>query len=487
MSEAELDVIVVGSGAAGLPAALAARERGARVIVAESESVVGGAARLSAGMVMAAGSEIQRAAGLEDDPEALYQEYLLANQYVVKPGIARRLAYDGGPAVEWLAELGVRFFPQVMQGGGERVPRSHVPDGGDQPGGQHVVDVLHRRCRQQDIEIALGNRVERLLQRDGAVVGVTVAGENIEAGAVVLATGGFQANPSLIAQHLPSLAIYGDLVSYNGPPSSRGDALALGQQAGAHTVGHDRYVAMLTPRLDSREFGAYLPGWMLLVGPDGRRFCDETAPYGQTYGVARAAGDVVYGLFDSQTLADNGSSRLPTFKPDFPSGSEGPPNIWTTDNIQRLLQSGAALQADTLQEVAERLGLPGVAVAGTVARYNDHASRGEDRDFRKPARFLRPLQTPPFYGVEIRPSALGISAYGLEIDDQGHVLNAESQEIPGLFAAGECTGGVLGTRYLGSGNSWANCLVFGRAAGRSAADYALSDRAARSAQREERG
>lgn len=472
MGEPEIDVLVVGSGAAGLPAALAAVAEGARVMVAESEGVVGGAARLSAGMVMAAGSRLQHETGLDTDAELLYREYLLGNQYMIKPGIARRLADESGPAVDWLADLGVRFFPQVMQGGGEPVPRSHVADGGDRPGGQHIIDVLYLRCLREGVEIALGNRVESLLVRDGAVVGVRCNGEEIEAGAVVLASGGFHASRAMIARQLPSLASYGDLVGYNGPASSRGDALTLGEQVGANVVGHDHYVAMLTPRLEGREFGAYLPGWILLLGPDGRRFIDETTPYGQSYGVVRATGEVVYGLFDAQTLADNGTERLENFKPKFPSGSEGPPNIWTTDNIVRLLETGAAVQAETLEDVAQRLGLPVGAVEGAVERYNEHAARGEDRDFLKPAAFLRPLVTPPFYGVEIRPSMLGSGACGLEIDPDGHVMTPESREIPGLFAAGEAAGGVIGTRYLGSGNSWARCLVFGRAAGRAAARHA---------------
>lgn len=471
---AELDVIVVGSGAAGLAAALTAGELGARVVVAESESVVGGASRLSAGMAIGADTRLQRAAGLHDDPAGLYQEYMLANQYLVKPGIVRRMAYESGPAIDWLAELGVRFHPDVMQGGGERVARSHVPDGGDRPGGQHLVDVLHRRCRERGIEVALGNRVDRLLVRDGAVAGVIVGDEAIEARAVVLATGGFGADAALIAEHLPSLAHYGELVFYIGPDGSRGDALALAEQVGASTVGHDLYVPLLTPRLDTREFGAYMPGWLLLLGPDGRRVCDETAPYGQTYGLVRAAGDVVYGIFDSRTLADSGTPRLRTFKPDFPAGSGGPPNIWTRDAVQRYVDSGAVVTAGTPAELAGRLGLPEAGLAGAVARYNALAEAGNDRDFGKPARFLRTIERPPLYGVEIRPSTLGITCYGVEIDDEGRVLDPCSRHVEGLFAAGECTGGVLGTRYLGSGNSVANCLVFGRTAGRSAAADALA-------------
>ena len=107
MAEAEIDVVVVGSGAAGLTAALAAQEAGARALVAESESVVGGATRLAAGMIMAADTEIQRAQGLEDDPADLYQEYLLLNQFEVPGGLVRRLAFDSGDTLHWLIGLGV--------------------------------------------------------------------------------------------------------------------------------------------------------------------------------------------------------------------------------------------------------------------------------------------------------------------------------------------------------------------------------------------
>ncbi len=471
----EVDVVVVGSGAAGLSAALAAQEAGARVVVAESESVVGGASRLSAGMVMAADTEIQRAAGLQDDPADLYQEYMLANQFETRPGLVRRISFESADAVAWLAALGVRFMPHVMQGGGERVPRSHVADGGDVPGGQHIVDVLYRRCRERGVEVALGNRVEALLQRDGAVVGVTAGGEAFEAGAVVIATGGFGANRALIEQHLPTFARYGgDWIFYIGPDSSRGDSFAFAEQVGAHIVGHDICHPLPSPRIDSREFDAYLPSWLLIVGPDGRRVMDETFPYGYTFGLMYTAGGKVFGLFDARTRAENNSPELPTFKPEFPPGRPMPPHIWSPEAIDRLVESGAIVQAQTLEEVAAGLGLPADALIGAVERYNGWAALGEDRDFGKEARFLRSVEQPPFYGVEIRPSTIGIMACGLEIDESAHVLNERSAAIPGLFAAGECTGGVIGPRYIGSGNGWAQCVVFGRAAGRSAAEYALS-------------
>jgi succinate dehydrogenase/fumarate reductase flavoprotein subunit len=468
---ADVDVVVVGSGAAGLSAALAAQEEGARVVVAESESIVGGASRLSAGMLMAADTEIQRALGLEDDPADLYQEYMLANQFATEPGLVHRISYDGADALKWLIDLGVNFLPHVMQGGGERVPRSHVPEGG----GQHIVDVLHRHCRERGIDIALGTRVDRLLVEGDAVAGVAAGDDELAAPAVVIATGGFGANRELIEKHLPTFAGYGgDWIFYIGPESCRGDSFALGEQVGAQIVGHDICHPLPSPHIEGRDFDAYLPSWLLIVGPDGRRVMDETFPYGYTFGLMYAAGGKVWGLFDAKTRADNNSPDLPTFKPEFPPGSPMPPHVWAPDSIDRLVASGAIVEADTLEGVVEALGLPVAATIGTIERYNQSAALGEDRDFLKAARFLRPIEQPPFYGVEIRPSTLGIMACGLEIDASAQVLNANSAPIPGLFAAGECTGGVIGPRYIGSGNGIAQCVVFGRAAGRGAAAYAKS-------------
>lgn len=469
MRAADVDVVVVGAGAAGLAAALTARAEGARVAVAESESVVGGAARLSAGMVMAADTEVQRRAQLNDSADNLFHEYMFLNQFELQPALVRRLADDSGEVIEWLTELGVQFSPDVVQGGPELVPRTHVPEGA----GQRLVDVLYQHCREQDIDVALGRRVDRLLVRGDAVAGVAVGDDELHAGAVVLSTGGFGANRSLIEQHLPSVASLGDWVFYVGPDSCRGDALALAATAGAATVGRDRFTSLPVPHIDTREFDGWVPSWMLVVGPDGRRVFDETSAYGITGGLAFAAGGRVFGLFDEQMVADNGSTELPTFQPKR-NGAPRPVMLWTSDGIRRLIGSGVIVQAETLEELASALGLPVPATVGSVRRYSESAALGEDRDFAKDARFLRPLEKPPFYGVEIRPAALGTTHYGLQIDDTGHVLSESQSPIDGLFAAGECTGGVLGPRYLSSGNSLANSFVFGRAAGRAAARYALA-------------
>jgi predicted oxidoreductase len=471
----DVDVVVVGSGAAGLTAALAAQEAGARTMIVESEGVVGGSSRLSSGMIMAADSPIQRAAGLEDDADRLFQEYMLVNQFEPAAGVVRRLAGDSGDTIGWLMSLGVRFRPDVMQGGAELVPRSHVPESEDvrHGGGQAIVDALSERCRERKVEIALGRRVDRLLVQDGAIVGVAVGDDELTARAVVLATGGFGANPDLIGRHLPSVAQHGDWVMYIGADSSRGDAFALAAQVDASIVGHDRAVLNLKPNNQGREFDAYLPVWMLIVGPDGRRVFDETAPYGVTYVRVNAVGGRVFGLFDSRTRADNATPELPTLKVEYPPGTPLASPIWNPASIDRLVASGAIVEADTPEEVVRALGLPEQATLGAIRRYNRLAERGSDEDFGKKAKFLRPIVEPPFYGVEIRSAVLGVTCCGPQIDESARVLNESGDEIPGLFAAGECTGGVLGSSYVGSGNSLANCVVFGRTAGRTAAAFAL--------------
>src|SRR5579859_7670151 len=140
----DVDVLVVGSGAAGLAAALAARDSGAEsVMIAEAEPVVGGSSRLSGGLMMGAGTRYQRAAGITDDPASLFHDYMQLNQWKVEPAVVWRLAEQAGPAVEWLGDLGVEYYDQLVFGGDERVPRVHCPVGR----GQAVVDVLTRHCR----------------------------------------------------------------------------------------------------------------------------------------------------------------------------------------------------------------------------------------------------------------------------------------------------------------------------------------------------
>ncbi len=460
------DVVVVGSGAAGLCAALSARQAGARsVLLAEAEGVVGGSSRLSAAFMMGAGTRYQRAAGIEDTPDAMYRHYLTLNQWNVDVGPARRLCEDAGPTIEWLGDLGIEFHEQLIFGGDELVPRVHLPLGR----GQAVVDVLARQCRAAGVEIALGRRVDRLLVEDGVVCGVAVGDDEIRARSVVITSGGFGNDPALLAEHFPS-AVDTGWSYYIGADGSRGDHLALGAQAGALITGHDRGLRLLHANFD-KMYESYIPGWLTMVDSSGRRFIDETAPYGILDGLVRVAGDRVWVIFDRPALEY--SSKNARTKQVRPTSSNAPSPHWNVDMIEAMVAEGKVHEAATIGELAEKTGLPVDALEATVQKANRWHELGEDREFRKAPKFLDEIKTAPFYAAELRPASVCWTAYGLRVDRDAQVQTPAGLPVAGLWAAGECTSGVIGPMYVGSGNMYANCVTMGRVAGLAAAAHAL--------------
>jgi fumarate reductase flavoprotein subunit len=466
----DFDVVVIGSGAAGLAAAVTAAELGASVLVAEAEDVVGGSSRLASGMLMGAGTRLQRALGIEDTPESLYREYMQVNQWNVEPGLARRLAFESGPGIEWLADLGVAFHDTLSYGGEEGQPRNHLPV----DLGAGVVEVLRREAVGRGVEIALRRRVDHLLVDAGSVVGVSVEGDGLTAGATVVSSGGFGANPALLSRYYPTPMTTGDWMWYLGSDGARGDALALADQVQAQVTGQGRGLCFLSPNF-VHEYEATLPGWLLLVNADGRRFCDETVAYGVLDRLVRLQGDRAFVVFDeaSRRAAPAGApAAYRTSNPSMPGRRS--PN-WNDDMVADMARQAAIATAGSITELAGLLGLPADVLNGTVERYNRMVDDREDRDFLKGSSFLRPIATPPFYGAELRPATIAMTSVGMRIDVDAHVIDQVGRTIPHLFAAGECTGGVLGDIYVGSGNSFSNCIVFGRAAGRSSALCALGE------------
>lgn len=465
----DFDVIVIGSGVAGLAAAVSAREYGAEeVLVVEGETVVGGSSRLSGGVVMGSGSELQRKAGIDDDPENLVHEYTALNGWDVNTGPVRRWALRTGETIDWLAGHGVPFFDRLIFGGDERQARSHCVDGG----GQALVDALYSACRDVGVEFALGRRVERLLtDGQGQVTGVASDGEELTSAAVVVAAGGFGANPERLREHFPSAWVDG-WSWYIGAESSRGDAFCFAEQVEAQVTGHDRGLRTLDPNL-ARLNEAFLPGWAVVVGPDGRRFADETAPYGLMDSLFRAHGDRAFVVFDDAALrppADMADQYRDAYKQVWPNHPPFRTKNYNADIIDAHLAGGGdkVRRSDSIVGLEGALGLPEGSLVGELARYNDMAARGEDDDFGKAGKFLLPLRTPPYYAVEVRPLTVNVTACGLRIDGHARVLHKDGFAVPGLFAAGECTGGIIKT-YIGSGNSLANACGFGRIAGEEAA------------------
>lgn len=470
-SGTDVDVVVVGTGAAGLCAALEAADAGAEVLLVESEPEAGGSTNLSGGILMAADTSVQRAAGYTDSAEALYRDYSNLNQGAIEPGLIWALATQSGPAVEWLIGLGVRFVRHLVYAAEESVPRSHIPT----RGGAGIVKVLLNALKERGVDVAYGKRITDLVVEDGSVCGVRVGADVVRAGSVVLALGGFGANPALWQQHLPSLAEAGRAAWYIGAQGARGDALRLGAQVGAEVVGHDRCLALLTPDF-YRNLEVYFPGWLVMVDRSGQRRVDESTSYASMELAHRRHGPF-FAIFDAAAKKAAQPGTPLQYKQAVPGMEAATNSNWVEPLLDEMIALGKVAQAPSLDQLASTLSIDADGLRATVRRYNQHASTGEDADFRKDARFLHRLDEAPFFGVELRRGILALTSTGVRIDSTAAVIDGNGDRIPGLYAAGECTGGVLGTVYVGSGNSMANCVVFGRTAGLSAAAHVLGENA----------
>jgi succinate dehydrogenase/fumarate reductase flavoprotein subunit len=330
--------------------------------------------------------------------------------------------------------------------------------------------VLYRHCREAGIEFALGQRVDRLLVSDGAVVGIAVGEDEITAGSVVIATGGFGADEDKRRELFPSVYDTG-WSYYIGADGSRGDALDFTREVNAQVTGFNRGLRLLHTDFDTM-YEAYIPGWLTLVNRQGRRFCNETAPYGIMDGLLQEQGDSAFAIFDHKALVDATELGVARYKQSIPGSTKRQSPHWNLDVIELMLKEGKVQKRDSLDELAAAIGVPAANLKATVDRVNELVELHEDQDYLKDPKFLEPIGTGPFYAVEVRPATCCFTACGLRINRDGEVLDEAGRTIPGLYAAGEVTGGVIGPRYVGSGNSYGNCVTMGRVAGQSAASHA---------------
>lgn len=471
-SNVDYDVIIIGSGAAGLAAAVAAREAGAEeVLVAEAQTEVGGSSRLSSGVVMGSRSRLQRDEGIEDSPEEFLHDYLNINNHNVSQRAVETLVHRSGETIDWLEDQGVEFATPLVYAGTELKKRGHKI----RAGGQAAIDVLHQRCLDLGVDIALGQRVERLLLEDGRVVGVSANGEKARSAAVVVASGGFGANAEKVAEHFPS-AWFDGWSWYIGSEGSQGDALEFGEAVGAQFTGHNHGFRLLVAQNPFRIFDAFQPGWAVLLDENGHRYVDESLPYGVLDARTRHVGNRAFVVFDENAIRPAPELveqyRNP-YRQNWP-GVEFQPRTLVADVVDDLVARGAVLRGSSLSELFRLAGIPEGAASAEIERYNEFANTGEDRDLGKPSRFLKPITTAPFYVAEMKPAAIGGTGYGLRVDQDSQVLG-DGGPVPGLYAAGECTGGVMGPAYVGSGNSLARGFTMGRIAGENAAKVATQD------------
>ena len=404
----------------------------------------------------AADTSVQRVRGIEDSPQAMFDYINTLAGWETHPEILRVMCERSGPTLEWLLGLGVQFPPEYLVCSGvENVPRGHPSIG--------LAQTLINTAGARGVEHALGTRVESLIVEDGRVTGVRAQGTELRSKAVLIATGGFGNSAEMIRRLYPTAAQHGDwtYAVHFAAPYIVGDGIKLGEAVGAELVGHD--TGLLLPTSGFGKFvEAFLPPWLLLVNTLGKRFMDESAPYAVSgYLLNAQPQQHAYALFDEHALVE-GSQDLRYSDP-YHSGAAMP--TWEYHLIRRNIESGKVLRADSLEELAQKIGVDVETLKTTVARYNADCDAGTDTQFFKqmPTRFA--LRTPPFYAREVRAAVIGQTGAGLNIKTSTQVLDTHGRVIPGLYAAGETLGCAQGRRYSGGGLGICNAMVFGKLAG----------------------
>lgn len=462
-----VDVVVVGAGAAGLSAAATGGENGSSVILLESQPAVGGSSALSGGYVYGAGTTVQRGAGIEDSAEALFAYLQMVSQGDMPVGLVEEFCRQSGPALEWLISLGADFRPEnVYISGLDTIARSHAISGNGSPGnfgmGAELIRVLESGCRNSGVELRLNEGLVSI-DRDSGTARLMVHSdsETYSAGAVVLASGGFARNPDLVNEYLvpanPALSGPYDTLVGEG---STGTGFRTARNMGGAVGGHARFTVHMAPQLLVDNF--------IYVNECGLRFENEGL-----YGAFRTAiarrQQACYAIFD-EAARRRGMQASGV-------NDETMPILWglkqirgmtrPSDSAGRILESHSA---DTLEDLAGLMGLPPRTLASTVERYNGNCRDSIDREFGRVVSASSALVTPPFHAVRVRADTLIQTGTGLTIDQEARVLDTDGEPIAGLFAAGEVVASHFPI-YPASGMSLANCLVFGRIAGDSAARH----------------
>lgn len=468
--EQDFDVIVIGGGGAGLSAALEAHAAGASVIILEADKRLGGATALSGGVFYAAGTKVQQLAGITDSADAMFDYLMTLNQWSLKPDIIRLVCDEGAATIDWLTGLGVDFPPEkLVRGGIETIARAHPSHGA----GMGIAEALINAAGAAGIQTALDTRVERLLGEDGVVVGIHAAGMDLRAAATIITTGGFANNPEMVARHYPSAARQGSWLwaVHHHAPFIRGDGLVLAEAVEANVVGHDTGLLLPSSNAPGKALEPFMPPWLMLVNREGRRFIPEMSSYTISgYAILEQTDGVAFAIWDEAALVE-ASADLDYLDP-YGAGINIP--TWEENTIRDRVARGEFIAADSLQDLAGRLGIDGLALEATVRTYNEDCASGVDRSFFQEGGKKYPVAKPPFYGAEIRPAVIGVTGAGLDIDRKTRVLDRHNRPVPGLYAAGEVCGVTMGKRYGGGGMSIAPAIILGRHAGREAAGRSRS-------------
>ncbi|MDD3369908.1 MAG: flavocytochrome c [Lachnospiraceae bacterium] len=441
----DVDVVVIGAGGAGMSAAITAKQAGKNVIILEKMPYVGGNTTKATGGMNAAETHYQAEQNIEDSVEQFIEDTMKGGKELNNIDLVTTMAEQSASAIDWLDSIGAPL-PKVSFSGGATNARIHAPEDGSGVG-EYLVSAFSKTVEDLGIEIYLETKATEFITEGDKVVGVKAESSDkdytINAKAVVLATGGFGANEDMYCSYREDLR---GTVTTNAPGAT-GDGIVMAEAVGAALV--DMEQIQLHPTVEQntsmlitesvRGDGA------ILVNQSGKRFTDEL----QTRDVVSAAeleqeGDYAYVIFD-QRLREGLSAT------------------------EKYIKNGIVVEAETVEELAEALEIDPATLAETVSTWNEAVANQSDAEFGRDTGMDNDLSPAPYYAIKIAPG-IHHTMGGVEINTNTEVISTEGTVIPGLFAAGEVTGGVHGGNRLG-GNAVADIVVFGRIAGQTASDY----------------
>ena len=491
----DADVVVIGAGGAGMTAAMTAADAGQKVVILESQAMVGGnSARATGGMnaaktVYQDENEFDQAAGVEktlataaekyadnetitalaktvseqwaayqanptgyfDSVELMELDTMVGGKGINNPELVKTLCEGTADAIDWLDENGITLH-NVSSFGGASVKRIHRPvneEGKVVSVGAYMIPLLQENCEKRGIDIVLNTTVDTILtDANGAAVGVSGTDKDgntvvVNAKSVILATGGFGANLDMVTQYKPELAGF----MTTNAAGAQGQGIEMATAIGAGTVDMDQI--QIHPTVEANTAALITEGLRgdgaILVNANGERFIDEVGTR-DVVSVAEIAQPGSYSwLIVDQAMADASSV------------------------IQGYIKKGYTKTGATYEELAKELDIDPAAFANTMETWNSYVEAKNDPDFGRTS-FANPLNNGPYYAIKVT-AGVHHTMGGVTINSATEVLKEDGTVIPGLFAAGEVTGGVHGANRLG-GTAVADFVVFGRIAGESAANYA---------------
>jgi len=469
----QTDVVVIGAGGTGLAAAVAAAEKGAKVVVLEKANAPGGNSARAVGF-FAAESPAQKRMRIDAPRDVLFKMAMDFAHWKINPQIIRAFVDKSGDTARWLEEKGLVIdrIPAFVPNQVIRTEHDAVKGGSD------VVKILIESCEGLGVRLLRQTAARKIiLNAAGEVGGVLAANKEqefqITARSVIIATGGYAANKEMLKKYSP---FYTEDIRYHGLPHT-GDGILMAMEIGAATEGLGQ-LRMLGPMFDGsrRHVGmVYNQPQTIWVNKRGERYIDETMAFNHfesVNAVLQQPDKVSYTLFDERiknNIIKEGPVRV---------AQEGFYGRMGTDladlaqGLQKEADEGTVKISGLWEEIAGWIGAEPKVLKSTVEEYNSGCDRGYDGIMAKDRRYLVPLRTPPFYAMKGHPS-ITTTQGGIKINHHMEVLDKQDSPIPGLYAGGDTTGGWESDTYnvnlSGSGLGFA--LNSGRIAGENAAQY----------------